>query len=232
MRLWIASGNMAQHFQRLALPKRPRRQRSPAASSDVLKHYNDHENPYASTSAPALDDSTFSSNRFGVVQATAALFRLQLSAYALYELQFQRQWQQQHLRHSISFELQHQCHPPQLLRNSMRRTCVSISAPTLRDTDSVHHPPDQRPGRASARPTPSQRNLSIWQLGGGNLYLRSGSSQHQRQPRQHLRSSMRSPSAAHLRVVSMSVQHQLRPNSNFFNQSAIRGKFYPGNHRI
>ena len=63
---------------------------------------------------------------------------------------------------------------------------------------------------SSARPTPGQRNLSIWQLGGGSLYLRSGSGQHQRQPRQHLCSSMRSPSASHLRVVSMSVQHQAR----------------------
>ena len=63
---------------------------------------------------------------------------------------------------------------------------------------------------SSARHTPGQRNLSIWQLGGGSLYLRSGSGQHQRQPRQHLCSSMRSPSASHLRVVSMSVQHQAR----------------------
>ena len=57
MRLRIAFSNMAQYFQRLALPKRPRRQRSPAAYSDVLKHYNDHGNAYASTSAPALNDS-------------------------------------------------------------------------------------------------------------------------------------------------------------------------------
>jgi hypothetical protein len=61
---------------------------------------------------------------------------------------------------------------------------------------------------SSARHKPSQRNLSIWQLGGGSLSSKSGSIQHQRQPRQHLRSSMRSPSVVHLRVVSMSVQHQ------------------------
>ena len=57
MRLRIAFSNMAQYFQRLALPKRPRRQRSPAASSDVFKHYNAHWNAYALTSAPALNDS-------------------------------------------------------------------------------------------------------------------------------------------------------------------------------
>ena len=34
--------DMAQHLQRLASPKRPRRRRSRAASSDVLDRYNDH----------------------------------------------------------------------------------------------------------------------------------------------------------------------------------------------
>jgi hypothetical protein len=39
--LQAAFGNMAQHFQRLALPKSPRRRRLPAASSDVLERRND-----------------------------------------------------------------------------------------------------------------------------------------------------------------------------------------------
>jgi hypothetical protein len=34
--------DMAQHLQRLAFPKQPRRPRSRAASSDVLERYNDH----------------------------------------------------------------------------------------------------------------------------------------------------------------------------------------------
>jgi len=39
-RLRAAFGNMAQHLQQLALSERPRRQRLPAAPSDVLERYN------------------------------------------------------------------------------------------------------------------------------------------------------------------------------------------------
>jgi hypothetical protein len=53
-----------------------------------------------------------------------------------------------------------------------------------------------------ARPAQHQ-HLATWRR---QPTLRSGSIQHQRQPRQHFRSSMRSPSAVHLRVVGMNTQ--------------------------